>query len=233
MSGLDCEFEDCTKKAEPKVVVKEKIVYRDRPVEKVVVKEKIVYRDRPVVQEKVVYRDRPAAKVAKKETPAVAGRTYNKLFIDVSAPGDPTFLSDYILRTQRASGLDWNPILKKIASGPKKGSYSVKISGMIELPEGITADKIYIKPTMKTMTKYLVIGGHPWTTQEFILDNAYKNDRTIPFYYNVKMRSYSDRGDFVSYITGNLTDLHILVSNKPTQRGEKKEFRKTRVFINE
>lgn len=36
-----------------KVVVQERIVYRDRPVEK------IVYRDRPV--EKVVYRDRPSS----------------------------------------------------------------------------------------------------------------------------------------------------------------------------
>jgi len=55
LRGLDCEFEDCTPKVskpiEPKVIVKEKIIYRDRPVEveKVIVKEKIVYRDKPVV----------------------------------------------------------------------------------------------------------------------------------------------------------------------------------------
>ena len=53
MKGLDCEFEDCTPKfskpVAPKVIVKEKIIYRDRPVEveKVIVKEKVVYRDRP------------------------------------------------------------------------------------------------------------------------------------------------------------------------------------------
>ncbi len=70
--NLDCEFEEC-KPEPPKVIIKEKIVvkekkvpvfiikervvYKDRPVEKVVVKEKIVYRDRPVVVEKVIIKE--------------------------------------------------------------------------------------------------------------------------------------------------------------------------------
>lgn len=67
----------------PKEVIKEKIVYRDRPVEKIVEKivekpiyvdhgtkqeEKVVYIEKPV--EKIVYVDRPVEKIVYKEAPA-------------------------------------------------------------------------------------------------------------------------------------------------------------------
>ncbi len=54
---LDCDFGDCKEEVPPapKVIIKEKVVYKDRPVvvEKVIVKEKIVYRDRPAEAKKV------------------------------------------------------------------------------------------------------------------------------------------------------------------------------------
>ena len=216
MKSLDCEFKDCTPKAKPQVIVKEKVVYRDR----------VVYKDRPVVA-------LAPAKVVKK-TPVIAGRTYNKLFIDISAPGDPTFLSDYIYLTQRASGLAWNPIMKKLKNAPTNGEFVLKIAGMIELPEGITSEKIYIQPTMKNITRHLVIGGKPWTTQEMILSNAYKKDRVIPFYIQVSYGNiYRSRSQFEAFIRDNFTDVQVLVSNKPVTRGENKEYKKTRIFINQ
>ena len=84
MGSLDCEFEECSK-PEPKVIVKEKVIYRDRPVvvEKVVVKEKVVYRDKPVEVEKVVYRDREvqrAPEPAHQSQRRESKRLYNKTF---------------------------------------------------------------------------------------------------------------------------------------------------------
>ena len=74
LNDLDCDFEDCSKKVvvQPKVIVKEKIIYKDRPVEKV------IYRDREV--EKVVYRDKPTSK---KQTTTISDknkRIYNTTF---------------------------------------------------------------------------------------------------------------------------------------------------------
>ena len=47
-----------------KTVYKEKIVYRDKPVEKIVYKDKII--------EKVIYKDKPVHEFIKKETPKVS-----------------------------------------------------------------------------------------------------------------------------------------------------------------
>ena len=89
LRGLDCEFEDCSPKfskpVEPKVIVKEKVVYRDRPVEKIVYKDRPVEVEKIVVKEKVVYRDRPkpTTVVAPEEIPAPAQadkRVYDAVF---------------------------------------------------------------------------------------------------------------------------------------------------------
>lgn len=225
LKGLDCEFEDCNKKSEPKVIVKEKVVYKDRPVEKVVVKEKVVYRDRPV--EKVVYRDRPVQE--KKTLDAVDGRNYNKLFIDISTPNDPTFLQDFIYRTNRANGLAWNVILKKLESAPKDfGAYSVKITGMIELPKGMDGKKLYIKPMMKKITPNFVVAGKPWEIREIVLDNSYTQDRAIPFYFSFKDNDY--RRSFTNSMVAMLPDISIMISDKEKKRGEDRVYVKTRIF---
>ncbi len=229
LKGLDCEFEDCNKKTEPKVIVKEKVVYKDRPVEKVVVKEKIVYKDRPV--EKVVYRDRPVEK--KQPQQAVNGRNYNKLFIDISTPADPTFLQDFIFRTSRANGLAWNVIVKKLDSAPQDhGTYSVKITGMIELPAGMNGKTLYIKPMMKNITSTFVVAEKPWKIREITINNSYTKDRAIPFYYYYKSSYYGDNNKkgFIKWMQATLPDISIMISDKEKKRGEEREYVKTKIF---
>ena len=82
LKGLDCEFDDCSEKVieqpKPKVVVKEKIVYKDKPVEKIIVQEKVVYKDREI--EKIVYRDRPIPKTVEPVAPDKNRRIYSITF---------------------------------------------------------------------------------------------------------------------------------------------------------
>lgn len=54
-----------------KVVYKDKIIYKDKPVEKIVYKDKVVYKDKIV--EKIVYKDKPVVhQFVKKEEPKVS-----------------------------------------------------------------------------------------------------------------------------------------------------------------
>lgn len=85
LRGLDCEFEDCTPVAPPppKIIVKEKVIYKDRPV--IVEKEKVIYRDRPIIiqKEKVIYRDREVQRATKpvhQSQKRESKRLYNKTF---------------------------------------------------------------------------------------------------------------------------------------------------------
>ena len=217
MHDLDCEFKDCTQKVEPKVIVKEKIVYKDRPVEKIVIKEKVVYKDRPVEQ-------------PQPQQQGVPGRNYDKLFIDISAPNDPTYIQDFIYRTNRAGGLDWNRIFKQLSDAPRDGEYRVKITGMIELPQGLNGKTLYIKPLMKDINPKLVIGGKAWKIREITLDNAYTQDRAIPFYYTYKTTGYRSKSDLINDVAKELADISVVISDQKKQRGVQREYLKARVF---
>ncbi|WP_373069352.1 hypothetical protein [Sulfurimonas sp.] len=229
---MDCDFGDC-KKEEPKpqVIIKEKIVEKPVIVEKVIVQEKVVEKEVPVerVVEKVVYKDKPVTE--SKPEVVSSNRHYNKLYIDVAVPGDPTFYSDYLSRTQRASGVNWNPVKKALLNAPEKGSdFVVKIVGFIEVPASINSEKIYIKPLGKDITKYLVIDGNEWKSAQLMLENGYKETRKIPFYY--KYSSYY-KSSLINTMTNQMADISFLISNKPTERGEEKNYVKARVFIEE
>jgi len=233
--SLDCEFEDC-KPEPPKVIIKKQYV----PV--VIVKEKVVTKEVPVEVEKVIYKDRVVYKdrvIHDEEVPAptpkiVTGRTYNTMFIDISVPNDPTFISDYIHITRRAGGFDWNEIKKKFLTAPTSGKYELKITGMIEIPAHIHSDRIYIKPVSgsKVYTN-LVIDGTKWTTSELNILNGYKDSNVIPFSITISDHYYS-KGNvrFISDAAKYFPTISFSISNKPTVRGERKEFVKTKVFIN-
>ncbi|MEA2072888.1 MAG: hypothetical protein U9O86_04825 [Campylobacterota bacterium] len=231
LRDLDCEFEDCSKKApEPKVIIKEKIV--ERPV----VVEKVVYKERPakvetVVVEKVVYKDRPIQKTDKPQK-IDSNRIYKKLYVDISVPNDPTFLSDFLYITPRAGGIDWNRIKKMCLSAPTRGPYTVKVTGMMEVPENITSDRIYVQPVAKKITNYLNIDGTPWNTQELNIKNAYKKSKAIPFNFTYTSKYYHHNiNDFFKDIEALLPNVRFLISNKPVNRGEKKEFGEAKIFI--
>ena len=222
MDKLDCEFEDCSK-PEPKVIIKEKIVYKDRPVEveKVVLKEKIV--------ERVVYKDRPTKEIViSKAEPKITGRKYGKLFLNVSVTNDDNFVNDYVSISRRTGNFDWSALKAALSSAPG-GKTHLIISGMIELPEGIVAQDIIIKP-VGTRTTGLKVAGVTWNSTELNMPNAYKETKNIPF--SCKLWWWNP-GDAVNWLNSNLSSLSFVISNKPTQRGEKKNFVATKIFIQE
>ena len=214
--GLDAEFEE-----KPQVLVKEKIVYKERPVEveKIVEIEKIVYRDKPVKE--------PVQEQAKN-----TGRKYQTLFVDITVPNDPTFISDYVHLTERAGGLDWRKIDKLMLTAPARGPYSITVTGQIELPAEINSDRIYIKPIVGPMISELMVDGTSWTTSELNIINSYKKTNTLPFSISWKTGYYTNNPkSFMDNVKKNLPTMRFLVSNKPVERGEKKEFMPARIFI--
>lgn len=222
MDKLDCEFEDCSK-PEPKVIIKKEIVYVDRPVEveKVVEKEKIV--------ERVVYKDRPTKEIViSKAEPKIPGRQYGKLFLNVSVTNDQNFVNDYVSISRRTGNFDWSALKAALASAPG-GRVHVIVSGMIEVPSGINAQDIIIKP-VGTRTSGLKVAGITWNTTELNMPNAYKESRTIPFSFKTYW-NYSS--DVVNWLNSNLSSINFVISNKPTQRGEKKNFVSTKIFTQE
>ncbi len=224
MQGLDAEFEDEKPAPVVKTVVKEKVVYKDRPVEV----EKVVYKDRVV--EKVVYRDRPAAEVAPKtQETTIPGRKYNQLFLNVSVPNDANFVNDYVKVSNRTGSFDWSKLKEAMHSAP--GGYSngtIVVSGMIEIPASINAQDIIIKP-IGYRTGNIKIAGLTWNSTELNLPNAYIQSRSIPFSYK-----YSGRTTGIAAVVNQqLSSINFVISNKPTQRGEKKNFVATKIFIQE
>ena len=122
LKGLDCEFEDCSKK--PQVIIKEKQV----------VVEKVVYKERP--REEV----EPVATTVKKQPVDNRGKEYNKAFFDMHPSGQSPIL-DYISFSNSTSfnTTQFIDSVSKIASAMK-----VYIYGKIEIPDDITTDEIYI-----------------------------------------------------------------------------------------
>lgn len=235
LEGLDSEFED-SKPAKPKVIVKEKIVYKDKPVEV----EKIIYKDKPVEVEKivevekVVYRDRPTKEALNTPEPKQSTqRKYNTLYVDIAVPNDPTFVSDYLTLTERAGGLDWRKVDKMMLTAPNKGPFTITVSGKIELPQEISSDRIYIKPIVGPMIKELKVDGTAWTTTELNMLNSYKKTHTLPYSVSWTSSSWRNPKDFMKNVKNTLPTMRFLVSNKPIARGEKKEFMPARIFINQ
>lgn len=236
--SLDCEFEDCKpeppkviikKQYVPVVVVKEKIVTKEVPVEveKIVEKEKIVYRDRVVHPEEV-----PAPISRPIE---VEDKKYRTLFVDISIPNDPTFISEY-LYINKAGGIDWNQIKKLFLTAPKP-PYTIKISGNIEVPAGINSERIYVKPvTDNGINANLQIDGVSWDRPELNMVNAYKKTNTIPFTYIWTYKpccgSIKDRPKFLNMIEKAFPTIRFSISNKPTQRGARKDYTEAKIFIN-
>ncbi len=221
--NLDCEFEDC-KPEPPKVIIKKEIV----PI--------IIIKEVPVEVEKVVYKDR----VIHSEVPVsrpdivISERVYDTMFIDVSVPNDPTFISDFLHITRGAGGFDWNEIKKRFLTAPSRGKYELKITGMIEIPAHINSDEIYIKPVSGSkMYNNLVIDGTKWTTPELIVLNIYKDSPKIPFSITISDSYYSDGNKrFISDAARYFPTMTFSISNKPTVRGERKKFVKAKIFIN-
>jgi len=210
--ALDCEFEDCEEK--PKVIIKEKIVPIILIHDNVIIKEKIIYKDRRVnTHQKSYYRD----------------RLYDTLLVDISVPNDPTFISDYVHVTDGAGGLNWNAIKSEFMGASDRGPFKIKLTGMIELPRGIDAQRIYIKPILGPMNSSLKVDGISWNIKEINMLNAYSDTRVIPFSFTMSY-SWSKKG-FIQEIEKYLPRVRFLVSNKPQNRGEQKHFVQTKVFV--
>ena len=217
--GLDCEFEDC-KPEPPKVIIKKEYV----PI--IVVKEKIVTKEVPIYTDRVIYKER---KVNTKQKLYDRERLYGTLLVDISVPNDPTFISDYVHVTDGAGDLNWNTIKSEFMGASDRGPFKIKLTGMIELPRGIDAQRIYIKPILGPMNSSLKVDGISWNIKEINMLNAYSDTRVIPFSFTMSY-SWSKKG-FIQEIEKYLPRVRFLVSNKPESRGERKNFVQTKVFV--
>lgn len=237
MGSLDCEFEDCTK-PEPKVIVKEKVVYRDRPVvvEKVVVKERVVYKDKPVEVEKVVYRDRVIEKASTpKPTKAITGRMYNKAFFDVHTQSQAPML-DYIKYTKRGS-FDVEQFADTVSKIKEKGA-KVYIKGSIEVPPSISTQQVYMNVGQKYHYAY-----YSYWVKEIYYNNAKARQNSDYFLVNVKTDESGNRYvDYKIYIRldkpwtikpaeENVAPNTYFFKMAPKTRGFKNKFKVAKPYI--
>ena len=231
--SLDCEFEDC-KPEPPKVIIKKQYV----PV--VVIKEKIVTKEVPVEVKKVVYRDRV---VHAEEVPApvpvkaVSGRTYNKAFFDVHTKTQAPML-DYIKFTTRGSfNVDqFADTVSKI----KEKDVKVYIHGSIAVPSSITTNQVY----MNVGPKYFYNYYSSWK-KEIRYNNSTSRQNSDYFLVNVKKDSNGNRYvDYKIYILlskpwkinaaeENVAPNTFFFKMAPKVRGFKNKFVKAEIFIAE
>ncbi|MBU1659492.1 hypothetical protein KKG72_10660 [bacterium] len=181
LKGLDCEFEDCKKEVPaPQVIIQEKIVIKEVPVEV----EKVVYKERGVeaIPELI-----PASAV-EKPSKAVAGRTYNKAFFDVHTKSQAPML-DYIQYTNRGS-FDANQFADTV-SKIKESDTKAYIHGSIAVPESITTDEVYLNVGAKYYASY-----YGWV-KEIYYNNSTTRQNSDYFLVNVKKDKDGNR--YVDY----------------------------------
>jgi len=222
--GLDCEFEDCSK-PEPQIIIKEKKVYIDRPVEKVVVKEKVVYRD------KVVYKDKPT------QTPqadANDNRVYNKAFFDIHTKSQAPIL-DYITFNDRSS-FDIKQYIDSVTK-IKENSTKVYIYGSIAVPESIKTEQVYIYNGDKYFYHY-----YDWG-KKIYYNNSKNRQNSDYFLVNVKKDANGKRYvDYKIYLLlehardlkeseENVAPNTFFFKMAPKVRGFKNKFVKAKIFI--
>jgi len=202
-SSFDCEFEDCPKEVpKPQIIIKEKVVYKDRPVivEKIVQKEKVVYRDKPVIvhkvveKEKVVYRDRPVQKskpvaVAKEPVHISSNRVYHKAFFDVHTKTQAPML-DYIKYTKRAS-FDVGQFADTVSKIKEKKT-KVYIYGSLSVPNSIKTKQVYMYVGQKYYYSY-----YSYWTKEIFYNNLKTRQNSDYFLVDTKIDSAGNR--YVDY----------------------------------
>ena len=235
---LDCDFEDC--KEEPKVIIKkelvpviiikEKIVTKEVPVEveKVIVKEKVVYRDRIVHAEEVPVPE---------PTKAVTGRTYNKAFFDVHTKSQAPML-DYIKYSTRGSfNVDqFADTVSKI----KEKYAKVYIHGSIAVPSSITTNQVYMNVGPKYHYSYYSYwkkeifynGSTARQNSDYFLVNV-KKDNNGNRYVDYKIFTLLEKPWKINAAEENVAPNTFFFKMAPKVRGFKNKFVKVEVFITE
>jgi hypothetical protein len=247
--NLDCEFEDCTPK-EPKVIIKEKIVIKEKKVPVFIIKERVVVKEKKVpiiiVKEKVVYKDRIVYKdrvVHPELVPAPApvvnvasDRIYNKAFFDVHAKNQAPML-DYITFSKRAS-FDIKQFIDSVTK--IKSNYTkAYIHGSIAIPDSIKTAQVYVDAGQKYH-----YSSYGWS--KAIRYNKMKN-RQDSDYFLVSAISDKNGHRYIDYkikldlkyardlkeSEENVAPNTFFFKIAPKVRGFKNKFIKTTVFITE
>jgi len=248
---LDCEFEDC-KPEPPKVIVKEKIVVKEKKVPVFIVKDRVVVKNRVIVKEvpvekivqkeKIVYRDRPAPVMAEtipapEPVKAVTGRTYNKAFFDVHTKTQAPML-DYIKYSTRGSfNVDqFADTVSKI----KEKYAKVYIHGSVAVPSSITTNQVY----MNVGPKYFY-GYYSYWKKEIFYNGSNARQNSDYFLVNVKKDNNGNR--YVDYKISillhkpwkinaaeeNVAPNTFFFKMAPKVRGFKNKFVKVETYITE
>jgi len=227
---FDCEFGDCPKAdPKPQVIIKEKVVIKEVPVEveKVVVKEKIVYRDRPAAQEQKV--------VSVAEPKAVAGRVYNKAFFDVHTKSQAPML-DYISFTPRAS-FNIEQFVDTVSKIKEKKT-KVYIHGQIAVPKSITTSQVYMYVGQKyhhnyygywTKDIYYNNLKTPQNSDYFLVD--VKTDNSGNRYVDYKIDILLDSPWKIKASEENVAPNTFFFKMAPKTRGFKNKFTKAEIYI--
>jgi hypothetical protein len=149
MKGLDAEFEE--KQPEPEVIVKEKVIVKEVPVERVKVVEKVVIKEVPV--EKEVIKEVPAPVAAPAPKPAADdGRTFNKAFFDIHSKTQAPIL-DYIAFKGQRRSFDVEHFANMV-SKIRDQHIDVYIQGNIAVPDSITTEQVYVNVGPKYSHNY-------------------------------------------------------------------------------
>ncbi|MBU0721369.1 hypothetical protein KJ877_08500 [bacterium] len=231
LQGLDCDFGDCPKEeVKPQVIVKEKVIYVDKPV----VVEKVV--------EKVVYKEKaepeliPAPQKADSDK-AVEGRTYNKAFFDVHSKSQAPML-DYIKYSNRGS-FDIEQFADTVSKIKEKDA-NVYIHGSLEVPDSITTEQVYMNVGQKYYYSY-----YSYWTKEIYYNNSKTRQNSDYFLVNVKKDNAGNRYvDYKIYVhldsPWTITPAEMNVAPNtyffqmaPKTRGFKNQFVKVKPYIAE
>ena len=134
--SLDDEFEE--KKPEPQVVVKEKVIIKEVPVEKVVIKE--VVKEVPVVTTAPIMSEPETFSTT---TPTTNnGVVKNKAFFDIHTKTQAPIL-DYIEFKGSRRSFDVNHFANSV-SKIKERYINAHIHGFISVPDSISGDQVYV-----------------------------------------------------------------------------------------
>ncbi|MBU0632470.1 hypothetical protein KKA17_07485 [bacterium] len=129
LDNLDCEFEDCPKEPQVKIIEKTVIVEKPVIVEKEVVKEVPVYKEQPTVE-----------KASPKQDVATSDITFNKAFFDIHTNSQAP-IQDYI---SFSPGKSFDIYMFTDSVNKVKVTADAYIYGNVLVPDSITTDDVYM-----------------------------------------------------------------------------------------